>query len=151
MILNARQPEVILVDEQFDKHQGRALVTDGRKTKVELERDIADGVQIRAIYSLCSQDSSHSHKHFFLFLTRLLQKQKSIDDPRYGMLRKFYFQTHDRGGTSSSAVSLVHESRSAFPNTLNSSQRDVLEAIICSNSPFIVVQGKHMVMTVLCS
>ena len=132
------------MDERFVKHRGRASAAEGRKTRVELQRDIEDNVEIRAIYTLGFQDRDVSHKEFHLFLRKLLQGKSSIDDPRYEMLRKFYFPIKDRGPGVANVMGPMFEPVSMTLKGLNDSQKAVVEALGTSHSPFITVQGKHI-------
>ena len=88
---------MILLDEKRNVHQGHVTTVDGRKAQVELESDVDCDTKFQAIYSLGVSRADLLHKDFFLFLRKLLQGLKSLDDPRFEMLRKFYLPKQGRG------------------------------------------------------
>ena len=130
-----------MVDENYKRHRGRAIATDGRKTRVALQTPFHYHGQFKAIYTLGIRDPDLGESTRTDFLLGLLRGDKSIDDPRYGLLQKFFFPEPRHHHTPSSVPSSIDHPLTILPARVNESQKAVVEAIVCSSEPFLVVQG----------
>ena len=132
-----------LVDLLGKTHRGRVTKVVGRRTHVALlHPESFNGASFHSISVVGKKELTYDEEARERFLMHLLQQKLKMDDPNMRMLRAFYFgELNGQDNDSLSDREDYRRLEDYLLRRLNYSQACVIDAMINSPNPFVVIQG----------
>ncbi|KAH8115119.1 hypothetical protein DFH11DRAFT_147026 [Phellopilus nigrolimitatus] len=125
--------EIAMFDEAGIEYRGRATSANGKQTRV-VPLENTDLRTFKGIRVLGKEELNQAERARDGFLLEVLQGKRALDDPAYGLIPHLFFP-----GPNPTPTEKVTGARGL--GRLNQSQADVVEAMVGSEAPFVIVHG----------
>lgn len=136
------QTKIIMHDEHDNEYVGRANGTSGKRTNVKPYGGFGGG-KITKIKVIGKEERTLSERARDTYLLLILQGQRDLSDPNFPLIKHIWFPDL----TTQALVKKQKQGSSrlgVFPGELlNGSQAAVVDAMVNSESSFVVVHGKR--------
>ncbi|KAL5478689.1 hypothetical protein ACEPAI_1966 [Sanghuangporus weigelae] len=131
----SERAEVWMIGQDDRLHRGTARRANGKLTQVATRSDLGS-ISLKAIFVVGKDEFSHAERAREAFLLQLLQGKHDLHEPEYHLIQKLYFPNPNVDERIPGKVTGAIKT-----GRLNQSQADVVEAMVYSEVPFVIVHG----------